>query len=280
METKLNTLPLILLALDEDKVNEDITTLSLSRFSKNVTAEAMAKESGVVSGLTAFNQTFLYLDSNLVINIYKADGDQVKPGDIIAEVKGNEASILRAERTALNFLQRLSGIATLTADYVKILSPTPVKLLDTRKTTPGMRQLEKQAVRHGGGTNHRMDLAEMAMIKDNHILMAGSITAAVQAVRQKYPLKRIEVEVKTIHELQETLPLNVDWIMLDNFNKSDLKEAIALKPETVKFEVSGNVSKENILEKAIAGIDYISCGALTHSFKSLDISLNIRRNHE
>lgn len=268
---------LINLALSEDKAWYDITTDSLLDYDANVTAGVAAKEDGVISGVRTAAATFKTIDPQVTVKILKEDGSPVKKGDMVLEITGKESSILKAERTALNFLQRLSGIATLTHRYVEKLKPFPVTLLDTRKTTPGMRYLEKKAVKDGGGANHRMNLEDMAMIKDNHIAMAGCITNAVKKVREKFPGKKIEVEVKNLIELEEALALSpaVDMIMLDNFNPTLLEEAVALTNRRVKLEVSGNVNLENIREKAAAGIDYISVGALTHSFKSLDLSLDI-----
>jgi nicotinate-nucleotide pyrophosphorylase (carboxylating) len=224
-----------------------------------------------------FSAVFQTLEPGIKIKVFKGDGVPVKKGDIVLELIGMESSILKAERTALNFLQRLSGIATLTRRYVEKLGALNVTLLDTRKTTPGMRYLEKKAVKHGGGTNHRMNLADMAMVKDNHIKMAGSISHAVKKIREKYPDKKIEVEVKNLEELEETLALvpGVHMIMLDNFSPELINEAVKRNNRQVKLEISGNVNLDNIAEKAVPGIDYISVGALTHSFKSLDLSLNI-----
>lgn len=266
---------IIKMALIEDKVTRDITTLSLADLNRIVLATVTAKESGIISGLDVFSKTFLAVDPTLQIVHPKGDGDRVKPGDTVAKLKGSITSILKAERTALNFMQRLCGIATTTNRYVKKLKGTSVKLLDTRKTTPGMRWLEKKAVRDGGGKNHRMDLEDMAMIKDNHIRMAGTIAAAVKRVRQQYPKKKIEVEVTSLKELKRIQDLDVDIIMLDNFSIPMIEEAVLMKPAGVKFEVSGNITLDNILEKALPGVDYISVGALTHSFKCLDLSLNI-----
>jgi nicotinate-nucleotide pyrophosphorylase (carboxylating) len=268
---------IINLALDEDKVWEDVTTDSLLDYDTQVTAGVTAKEDGIISGTGIFTAVFQTIDPQINIKILKEDGSPVKKGDTVLEITGMESSILKAERTALNFLQRLSGIATLTHRYVEKLKPFQVKLLDTRKTTPGMRYLQKKAVKDGGGTNHRMNLEDMAMVKDNHIAMAGSISNAVKKIQQKFPGKKIEVEVKNLIELQETLSLTpaVDIIMLDNFNPALLKEAAEINNRRAKLEVSGNVNLENIQEKAAAGIDFISVGALTHSFKSLDLSLDI-----
>ncbi|MCK5055628.1 MAG: carboxylating nicotinate-nucleotide diphosphorylase [Candidatus Aminicenantes bacterium] len=276
-------LQIIELALSEDKISADITTNSLIEYDNQVSAYAAAKEAGVISGIPVFIETFKKVDPATQIQILKNDGDEVKKGDIVLEILGKESSILKAERTALNFLQRLSGISTLTKKYVDKLKPYNITLLDTRKTTPGMRYLEKKAVRDGGGSNHRLNLEEMAMVKDNHIRMAGTISKAVKKIREKFPQKKLEVEVKDLSELNEALSLQVDLIMLDNFDPGLLKEAVKIKkksPGHVKFEISGNVTLENIEEKAIPGIDFISVGALTHSVKSLDLSLEIRGENE
>jgi nicotinate-nucleotide pyrophosphorylase (carboxylating) len=271
------------LALAEDRVRDDVTTNSLKGYDNQVTAVVIAKENGIISGTGVFINTFITVDPVISINVFKGDGSEVKKGDIVLEIKGMESSILEAERTALNFLQRLSGIATLTKKFVDKLKPYHTTLLDTRKTTPGMRYLEKKAVRDGGGTNHRLNLEDMAMVKDNHIEMAGTISNAVKKIREKFPGKKIEVEVKNLTELEEALSLEVDMIMLDNFNTSMLKEAVQIVKQSqnrhrAKLEISGNVDLENIAEKAAVGVDFISVGALTHSFTSLDLSLKIRVN--
>jgi nicotinate-nucleotide pyrophosphorylase (carboxylating) len=271
------------LALAEDRVRDDVTTNSLKGYDNQVTAVVIAKENGIISGTGVFINTFITVDPVISINVFKGDGSEVKKGDIVLEIKGMESSILEAERTALNFLQRLSGIATLTKKFVDKLKPYHTTLLDTRKTTPGMRYLEKKAVRDGGGTNHRLNLEDMAMVKDNHIEMAGTISNAVKKIREKFPGKKIEVEVKNLTELEEALSLEVDMIMLDNFNTSMLKEAVQIVKQSqnrhrAKLEISGNVDLENIAEKAAVGVDFISVGALTHSFTSLDLSLKIRGN--
>jgi nicotinate-nucleotide pyrophosphorylase (carboxylating) len=266
---------IISLALEEDKVTEDVTTNALEAFDREVTARVTAKEDGIISGAGVFKEVFLTVDPNVKVAVLKSGGSCVKKGDPVFVIKGNESSILKAERTALNFLQRLSGIATLTAAFAEQLKPHPVTLLDTRKTTPGMRYLEKQAVIDGGGANHRLNLEDMAMVKDNHVKMAGSITNAVKAIKQKYPGKKIEAEVRNIEELEEALALEVDMIMLDNFSPAQLQEAVKRKRGSAAFEVSGNVTLETIASRAAEGIDFISVGALTHSFRSLDLSLNI-----
>jgi len=273
---------IINLALMEDCVQDDITTNSLLNYDNKVIAKVTAKEEGIISGIEPFITTMKTVDSEISIKVLKGDGDRVKQGDLVMEIQGLESSILKSERTALNFIQRLSGIATFTNKFVEHLKPFHTTLLDTRKTTPGMRYLEKDAVKHGGGSNHRLNLEDMAMIKDNHIEMAGSITTAVKAVRKNFPEKKIEVEVKNHTELVEVLELEVDMIMLDNFSLNMLKEAVQTlkdwqKSSRPKLEISGNVSLDNIQEKAAVGVDFISVGALTHSFKSLDLSLNISR---
>lgn len=270
-------LSIISLALREDKFQNDVTTQSLLKFDKIVSAEVIAKEAGIISGSEIFADTLLVVDPQVKISLLKRDGHPVRKNAVVCLIEGKESSILRGERTALNFLQRLSGIATQTQKFVKRIKDTGVTLLDTRKTTPGMRYLEKKAVRDGGGTNHRMNLEDMAMVKDNHIKMAGSITRAVKQIRSKFPGKPVEVEVQTLEELQEVIPLKVDIIMLDNFSADLIQQAVKMKPKTSKFEVSGNITLKNIGAKALPGIDYISVGALTHSFPSMDFSLNIRR---
>ncbi len=266
---------IVMLALWEDMVPKDDTTNSLMEYDRKVIAEVTAKEEGIISGIEAFTASFQAIFYEVSVRVFKGDGCAVKKGDIVLEVEGMESSILMVERTALNFLQHLSGIATLTRKFVDKLKPYSASLLDTRKTTPGMRYLEKKAVKDGGGSNHRMNLEDMAMVKDNHIKMAGTISKAVEKIREKFPGKKIEVEVKNLKELEEALSLDVDIIMLDNFSPGLLREAVKINNRRVKLEVSGNVTLENIEEKAAAGIDFISVGALTHSFKSLDLSLNI-----
>lgn len=270
---------LIALALEEDVVDDDITTLSLLEFDNPVPAQVTAKAAGVISGMDVFCRVFDVVDSRVQVEVVKGNGDAVEVGDLVADIRGLESSILRGERTALNFLQQLSGIATAAAKYAARVEPYGVSLLDTRKTTPGMRYLQKRAVKDGGGTNHRLNLSDMAMIKDNHIKMAGSITAAVKAVAAKNPAKKIEVEVRNLDELREALALSdhIHIIMLDNFEPAMVEEAVGICRKRVKLEISGNVTLETIEDKAKTGVDFISVGALTHSFKSLDLSLNIKR---
>lgn len=271
-------LKIVRLALEEDRVWDDVTTNSLAALDGPARAELRAKESGVISGIEVFILTLREVDPELEVDVFLGDGCEVRRGDLILEVSGRESSILRGERSALNFLQRLSGVATLTREFVERLKPYRTVLLDTRKTTPGMRYLEKNAVRHGGGRNHRLNLEDMAMIKDNHIAMADGITPAVARVRAAHPGKMIEVEVSHIVELQEALDLGVELIMLDNFSPDMTREALACNRGRARLEISGNVTLENIAEKAAAGVDFISVGALTHSFRSLDLSLKIVRS--
>jgi nicotinate-nucleotide pyrophosphorylase (carboxylating) len=268
---------IVRLALEEDRVDDDVTTNSLAGLDGPARAELRAKEAGVISGIEAFTLVLHEVDPELEVAVFAGDGCEVKPGDLVLEVNGRESSILKAERTALNFLQRLSGVATLTQAFVEKLKPSRAMLLDTRKTTPGMRYLEKNAVRHGGGRNHRLNLEDMAMVKDNHIVMAGGIAPAVERVRAACPGKTIEVEVKNLVELEEALALGVELVMLDNFPPQLAREAVAVNRGRARLEISGNVTLENIAEKAASGVDFISVGALTHSFRSLDLSLKIVR---
>lgn len=268
---------IVRLALAEDRVHDDVTTNSLAGLDGPARAELRAKEAGIISGSEAFLETMRQVDESLETDVFLGDGCAVRAGDLVLEVRGRESSILKGERTALNFMQRLSGVATLTRQFVERLGPGRAVLLDTRKTTPGMRYLEKNAVRHGGGRNHRLNLEDMAMVKDNHIAMAGGITAAVGRVRAAQPGKTIEVEVKNLAELEEALGLGVELVMLDNFPLDLARQAVAINGGRARLEISGNVTLENIAEKAAAGVDFISVGALTHSFRSLDLSLKIVR---
>ncbi|MBN1196100.1 MAG: carboxylating nicotinate-nucleotide diphosphorylase [Candidatus Aminicenantes bacterium] len=271
---------IVRLALSEDQVHRDVTTLSLGQFDAPVRAEVVAKAAGVLSGTMAFMETFRQVDPRVQIESRRHDGETLASGDVVLELNGMEGSILRGERTALNFLQRLSGVATMTRSFVERLSGTGITLLDTRKTTPGMRLLEKRAVRHGGGVNHRLHLADMAMIKDNHIRMAGSITLAVKAVRRLYPDVAVEVETQDLDQFREAMELPVDVIMLDNFSDDMVRQAVELSRGRMRLELSGNVTLDTIARRAITGVDFISVGALTHSYRSLDLSLEIRPRGE
>ena len=266
---------IVRLALAEDRVDCDVTTDSLREYDGPAAARVIAKAAGVISGLEAFVETFRMIDDAVVCRIHRADGSVVRPGEVVAEIEGKQSSILKAERTALNFLQHLSGVATLTRRFVERIKPSPTILLDTRKTTPGLRYLEKKAVRDGNGSNHRLNLEQMALIKDNHIVMAGSIAAAVGAVRMKHPGKKIEVEVRTLDELGQALAIGVEMIMLDNFDFAMIGKAVVMAGKKAKLEISGNVDLDHVGALAHSGVDFISVGALTHSAPALDISLKI-----
>jgi len=261
------------LALAED--GQDKTSEAIFSKDEQLCAALFAKEEGVVAGLDIVQTVFERQDSTIRVEAHLADGERVYSGDKIASVYGPARSILKAERVALNFLQRMSGIATATADYVKRLEGTNAQLLDTRKTLPGHRMLDKLAVRVGGGANHRMGLYDMALIKDNHIDAAGSIGEAVKRVRDAFPGLAVEVESRSISDVKELLGLGVDRIMLDNFSPGDMKEAVRIVDAKIPLEASGGITLENIREVALTGVDYISVGALTHSVKALDITILI-----
>jgi len=263
-------------ALTEDIGSGDVTTLAIVPETKELRGYLLSKADGVIAGLEIFAEVFLQLDQRCRFDLHFSDGQQVHPGDVICRFTGPGRAILSGERTALNILQRMSGIATQTQDLAGRIRHTRAVLLDTRKTVPGLRLLDKLAVRLGGGSNHRFGLYDMVMIKDNHISAAGSIPAAVEAVhsydREKRP---IEVEVKNLAELAEVLPLKVDRILLDNMTPEQLRAAVRLSAGRVPLEASGNVRAETIAEIAETGVDYISVGSVTHSVKALDISLLI-----
>ncbi|MCD5415845.1 carboxylating nicotinate-nucleotide diphosphorylase [Candidatus Bipolaricaulota bacterium] len=263
-------------ALQEDVGSGDATTVWTVPEQVRAEARILARESGIVAGLAVAAQVFAAVDPAVSFHIAVNDGARVKPGDIIAHVRGSVRPILTAERTALNFLQRMSGIATLTDRYVTAVAGTDAVILDTRKTAPGLRTLDKWAVRLGGGQNHRMGLFDMVLIKENHIAAAGSITAAVNTVRTHNRAGLpIEVEVQGERELEEALTLAVDRIMLDNMSLKAMERAVRLTAGKVSLEASGGVNLEMVRKIAMTGVDYISVGALTHSAPSLDISLKL-----
>lgn len=264
---------IILQAIEEDLGNGDITTNYLDLARSNAVAFMISKGEGIIAGVEIAIRVFKLLDSELKTTVYRKDGDWVKPYDEILRIEGNPASILKAERTALNFIQRLSGIATKTSNLVKIIEHTNAKILDTRKTTPLMRRLEKYAVRIGGGFNHRIGLYDMILIKENHIRAVGGITEAVSRVKQNNTTYKIEVEVTNLHELAEAMVAGVDRVMLDNMDIKTIKQAVKKYKNKVELEVSGGINEDNIKLYAETGIDFVSIGALTHSVKSLDISL-------
>lgn len=266
-------------ALEEDIQTGDITTEAIIKNSVYCKGKFLAKAGGVIAGLNVAEKVFKIIDEKIVFNKFIDDGNKVFPGKIIASVEGKASCILTGERTALNFLQRMSGIATLTDSFVEKIKHTKAKILDTRKTVPGLRLLDKEAVRLGGGKNHRIGLFDMFLIKDNHIEVAGSITSAVNSCR-KYQLQKeknfkIEVETKNLDEVKEALNCKVDIIMLDNFELSGMKEAVLLINGKCLVEASGSISINNVKEVAETGVDFISVGALTHSVKALDISLEV-----
>lgn len=261
-------------ALDEDLGAGDVTSDAILPSELECTGQLVAKEVGVIAGLEIASMTFFAVDENILFEELVRDGDKVTAGTIIANIEGNGRAILGAERVALNFLQRMSGIATLTNQYVQAVGDYKAMILDTRKTVPGLRILDKLAVRLGSGRNHRFGLYDMVLIKENHITAAGGITAAVARVRTYDRQRRpIEVEVTNLNELQEALSLNVDRIMLDNMDLEQMHEAVALANGKTPLEASGNVNLQTVAAIAATGVDYISVGSLTHSVKALDISL-------
>jgi nicotinate-nucleotide pyrophosphorylase (carboxylating) len=263
-------------ALAEDlQGGEDITTVATVSGNEKVIAEFVSRKTGVVAGIE-MAQAVLQEVGLTDISILAQDGNIVKAGEILMSVRGDTRKILLAERTALNFLGHLSGIATLTRAWVDAVAGTSCKIRDTRKTTPGMRLLEKYAVRMGGGTNHRMSLSDAALIKDNHIAAAGGVAQAFSKVREKFPTSEIEVEVDTLEQLQEVLPLKPDLVLLDNMSPQQCAQAVSLVSGATKLEASGGISLENAKEYALSGVHYLAIGALTHSAPVLDIGLDLR----
>lgn len=276
--TRLNMDNLILMALREDISSEDITTNSVMREPKLGTVKLICKQDGVIAGLDVFQRTFELLDEKTQVKRYFKDGDEVKKGDHLADVEGDIRVLLSGERVALNYLQRMSGIATYTRNVVKLLGDSKVRLLDTRKTTPNMRIFEKYAVKMGGGYNHRYNLSDGILLKDNHIDAAGGVKEAIKMAKDYAPfVRKIEVEVENLDMLREALEAGADIIMLDNMTPEMMKEAVKIVDGRAKTECSGNITKENIEKVIDTGVDYISSGALTHSAPILDISLkNLR----
>ncbi|MBI2487515.1 MAG: carboxylating nicotinate-nucleotide diphosphorylase [Deltaproteobacteria bacterium] len=261
-------------ALQEDIGSGDITTEPLFPENTKCKAIIMAKEDGVVAGLPVAERVFRKLDKNILWNEKKREGETVKPKDILAEIEGSTRAILTGERVALNFLQRLSGIATLTSKFVKAVEGLPVRILDTRKTVPGLRILDKYAVSIGGGYNHRFGLYDGALIKDNHIKLAGGIAQAVKLIRQEVKSEsKIEVETSTLVEVKEAIETGVDIIMLDNMPTEIMSEAVKLINGKALTEASGGITLDNVRRVAKTGVDFISIGALTHSCRALDIGL-------
>lgn len=267
---------LIKKALAEDlQGGEDVTSVSTISADSVSTANFASRKSGVLAGIDMV-QAVLEEVGLTDITTVKRDGDAIKAGEVLLTVKGNTRAILFAERTALNFVGHLSGIASETAKWVSAVAGTECKVRDTRKTTPGYRQLEKYAVRMGGGTNHRMSLSDAALIKDNHIAAAGGVAQAFSAVRSAFPTAPIEIEVDTLDQLREVLPLKPDLVLLDNMTPVECKEAVAIVNGATKLEASGGIQLENAMAYAESGVDYIAIGALTHSAAVLDIGLDLR----
>ena len=271
---KLNMDKYILGALQEDITSEDITTNSVMREYCLGEVELICKQDGVIAGLDVFKRVFELLDDTTEVTFTCKDGDRVIKGEKIGLVRGDIRVLLSGERTALNYLQRMSGIATYTRNIADLLEGTKTKLLDTRKTTPNMRIFEKYAVKVGGGYNHRYNLSDGILLKDNHIGAAGGVKEAVRMAKEYAPfVRKIEIEVENLDMLREALEAGADIIMLDNMSVEDMKEAVRLTAGKAETECSGNVTRENVARLVDIGVDYISSGALTHSSPILDLSL-------
>ena len=269
-----NADPLIRMALDEDITSEDISTNAVMREAKQGEVDLICKEDGIIAGLSVFKRVFTLLDADTEITFFCQDGDEVKQGQKMGVVRGDIRVLLSGERTALNYLQRMSGIATYTNSITKLLAGSKTKLLDTRKTTPTNRIFEKYAVKAGGGYNHRYNLSDGVLLKDNHIGAAGSVAKAVEMAKEYCPfVRKIEIEVENLDMVKEAADAGADIIMLDNMSHDDMKEAIRIIDGRAETECSGNVTRENIAKLIDLGVDYISSGALTHSAPIMDISL-------
>lgn len=271
---KINMDEYILHALKEDITSEDVSTNAVMPENRQGTAQLICKADGILCGLEVFVRTFALLDPSFRFETEVKDGESVKKGELIGTLYGDIRALLSGERTALNYLQRMSGIATITNEYAKELAGTKTTLLDTRKTTPNMRPFEKYAVTVGGGRNHRYNLSDGVLLKDNHIGAAGSVTKAIEMAKAYAPfVRKIEIETETLEQVQEALDAGADIIMLDNMDNETMKKAVALINGRAETECSGNVTKERLKEIAEIGVDYVSSGALTHSAPVLDISL-------
>ena len=269
-----NADPLIRMALDEDITSEDISTNAVMREAKQGEVDLICKEDGIIAGLSVFKRVFTLLDADTEITFFCQDGDEVKQGQKMGVVRGDIRVLLSGERTALNYLQRMSGIATYTNSITKLLAGSKTKLLDTRKTTPNNRIFEKYAVKAGGGYNHRYNLSDGVLLKDNHIGAAGSVAKAIEMAKEYCPfVRKIEIEVENLDMVKEAADAGADIIMLDNMSHDDMKEAIRIIDGRAETECSGNVTRENIAKLIDLGVDYISSGALTHSAPIMDISL-------
>lgn len=269
-----NADPLIRMALAEDITSEDISTNAVMREAKQGEVDLICKEDGIIAGLSVFKRVFTLLDADTEVTFFCQDGDEVKQGQKMGVVRGDIRVLLSGERTALNYLQRMSGIATYTNSITKLLAGSKTKLLDTRKTTPNNRIFEKYAVKAGGGYNHRYNLSDGVLLKDNHIGAAGSVAKAVEMAKEYCPfVRKIEIEVENLDMVKEAADAGADIIMLDNMSHNDMKEAILIIDGRAETECSGNVTRENIAKLIDLGVDYISSGALTHSAPIMDISL-------
>lgn len=265
---------LIRMALQEDITSEDVSTNAVMPTATKGTVDLIAKEDGVIAGLDIYARVFTILDEKTEIDFHCKDGDEVKKGELMATVTGDIRVLLSGERVALNYLQRMSGIATYTRQVAKLLEGSKVTLLDTRKTTPNCRVFEKYAVRVGGGCNHRYNLSDGVLLKDNHIGAAGSVTKAVQMAKAYAPfVRKIEIEVETLEQVKEAVEAGADIIMLDNMTPEVMKQAVELIDGRAQIECSGNITKENIQKIREIGVDFVSSGALTHSAPILDISM-------
>ena len=265
---------LIRMALQEDITSEDVSTNAVMPTATKGTVDLIAKEDGVIAGLDIYARVFTILDEKTEIDFHCKDGDEVKKGELMATVTGDIRVLLSGERVALNYLQRMSGIATYTRQVAKLLEGSKVTLLDTRKTTPNCRVFEKYAVRVGGGCNHRYNLSDGVLLKDNHIGAAGSVTKAIQMAKAYAPfVRKIEIEVETLEQVKEAVEAGADIIMLDNMTPEVMKQAVELIEGRAQIECSGNITKENIQKIREIGVDFVSSGALTHSAPILDISM-------
>lgn len=271
---KINMDEYILHALKEDITSEDVSTNAVMPDKKQGTAQLICKADGIICGLEVFERTFTLLDETFRFDTDVKDGDRVEKGQLIGTLFGDIRALLSGERTALNYLQRMSGIATITNEYAKELEGTKTTLLDTRKTTPNMRPFEKYAVTVGGGRNHRYNLSDGVLLKDNHIGAAGSVKKAIEMAKDYAPfVRKIEIETETIEQVKEALEAGADIIMLDNMDNDTMKKCVELIGDKAETECSGNVTKERLREIAAIGVDYVSSGALTHSAPVLDVSL-------
>lgn len=267
------------MALAEDITWGDVSTEAVAKDGGIARVQLIAKGEGILCGLDVFLGVFKLLDEEAGFETEYKDGDVVNPGDLIGIVYGDVRALLSGERTALNYLQRMSGIATITSRYVKVLKPYKTKLLDTRKITPNMRVFEKYAVKVGGGTNHRYNLSDGVMLKDNHIDAAGGIAKAVEMARENSPfVRKIEVETENLEMVKEALLAGADIIMLDNMDNETMKKAVEMVADKAETECSGNITEERLKEIGEIGVDYVSCGAITYNAPILDLSMkNLRR---